>query len=504
MNPKVLIAGAGPVGLTLAVELTRYGVPVRIVDKAPAATDKSKAVVVWARTLELFDRAGLAEPLVAAGVKVKAANIVAGTRKIARFALDVSDTDYAYALMIPQYDTERILATHLRSLGVTVERGVGLAAFVDTGAGVRATIAGPDGASETVEADWLVGCDGAHSLVRHGLGMAFDGDTIPADFILADLRIAGGDLPVGELASYWHEKGVIIFLPLPGNRFRVIANMGSTSGTEAPEPTLAEVQAIIDERVPGGLIASDPVWLARFRINERKVEDYRSGRVFLAGDAAHIHSPAGGQGMNTGMQDAFNLAWKLALVVEGTCGEDLLASYSPERSAVAETVIAESGRLTKLAMLSNHFAQGARNFVARHLLGLKSVRRAAAEVLSEIGISYETSALNGGHARGLGGPLPGHRLSPRGRRPIGAGASPRFALFAGDAGEATAALRARHARLLEDDVRPAVAADGIWLVRPDGYVAMSAAAGDWKAVGDYLDALAPREPGASVAAVPTP
>ena len=494
MNPKVLIAGAGPVGLTLAIELARFGIPVRIFDKAPAPTDKSKAVAVWARTLELFDRAGLAEPLVAAGVKVKAANIIAGTTKIARVAFDGVDTDYAYALMIPQYDTERILDTHLRSLGVTVERGVELARFVDTGTGARASVTRADGTAEDIEADWLVGCDGAHSFVRHGLGMAFDGDTIPAEFILADLRISGDGPPVEELVSYWHEKGVVIFLPLPGNRLRLLANMEASTGAEAPEPTLAEVQAIIDERTPGGLVASDPVWMARFRINERKVADFRSGRVFLAGDAAHIHSPAGGQGMNTGMQDAFNLAWKLALVCRGEAHEQVLASYSSERGAVAETVIKESGRLTKVAMLSGHFEQAARNFIARHLFGLRSVRSAAAGILSELAIAYDGGPLNGGHARGLNGPLPGHRLSPRGRDLIGAGPTPRFALFADESSAASAAIIERHANLLEGAVRPAVAAGGIWLVRPDGYVAMSASAGDWRSVGDYLDGLTGNEP----------
>ena len=174
----------------------------------------------------------------------------------------------------------------------------------------------PAGRDETVRATYLVGCDGAHSTVRHGLGASFTGDTLPSDWALADIQI-DGDIPLDEMTICWTQEGILVFFPIAGRRFRVIADVGPVPADVEAAPTLDEIQTILDARGPAGLRARDAVWVSRFRINERKVKDYRRGRVFLAGDAAHVHSPAGGQGMNTGMQDAFNLAWKLAMVCQG-------------------------------------------------------------------------------------------------------------------------------------------------------------------------------------------
>ena len=219
----------------------------------------------------------------------------------------------------------------------------------------------------------LIGCDGAHSTVRHGLGMQFEGDTQPSDFILADLRLSGQSWKQNELYLFWHSAGVLGIFPIDRGRFRIIADAGTAkSGTLRPDPTLAEVQKVLDERGPGGITASDPFWLASFRINERKVADYRAGRVFLAGDAAHVHSPAGGQGMNTGMQDACNLAWKIALVHHGLAApEPLLDSYSTERSAVGRQVLKDAGRLTTLAIMKGGIPQAIRNHVASLVFGLR-------------------------------------------------------------------------------------------------------------------------------------
>jgi hypothetical protein len=235
---------------------------------------------------------------------------------------------------------------------------------------------------------------------------------------------------------------------------------------------------------------SDPVWLSGFRINERKVGDYRLGRVFVAGDAAHVHSPAGGQGMNTGMQDAVNLAWKLALVCRGTCAADrLLDSYSVERSAVGQQVLDAAGRLTAIGVMKNHTAQVARNLVAGFLFGLRPVRRTMADTLTEVSIGYAHSPLNGPSADRLGGPAPGERAPPvAGQVPVGAGNVPRFALFA-DPGDAVAGLMRDHVALLEPAVRPPFAAGGIWLVRPDGYTACVAREGDAGTIAAYLGEL---------------
>jgi 2-polyprenyl-6-methoxyphenol hydroxylase-like FAD-dependent oxidoreductase len=469
----------------MAAELARYRVPVRIVDKAPARTDKSKALAVWARTLELLERAGCAEAFAATGLKTGAADVLAGGKTIARVTFEHVASPFDYLLLIPQSETERLLEAHLESLGTKVERGVELTGFADSGDAVSCTIRRADGTSETVAASWLVGCDGAHSLVRQTLGLTFGGDTLETHFVLADVRVAGLAAPANELAIFWHEDGIAVFFPISPGRYRIIADVGS-----APrhDPTLEEIQAIVDRRAPGGVRVSAPIWLAGFGVNERKVRDYRVGRVFVAGDAAHIHSPAGGQGMNTGMQDAFNLAWKLALVEHALAGPELLESYSPERSAVAAQVLSDSGRLTRVAMARNHVVQDLRNFVAHRILGLSGTQHALADRLSEITVGYPDSPLNAGSARGLKGPRAGERILAG--RPFGAGDRPRFALMSKDDGDARAVLR-DHAPLLEPDLRSPPDDAGIWLVRPDGYVAATARAGEWQIIRDSLAKIAP-------------
>jgi 2-polyprenyl-6-methoxyphenol hydroxylase-like FAD-dependent oxidoreductase len=486
MNPQVLVIGAGPVGLTLAMELARYGVRVRIVDKNAGRTDKSKALAVWSRTLELLERAGCAGSFVAAGLPGRGANMYSGDRRIAHIALDQIHSAYNFALMLPQSESERLLEQHLASLGVRVERQVEATAFKDDGDGVDVTLRHADGGTEALRVDWLAGCDGAHSLARHGLGLQFEGDTLQSDWMLADVHVKGLPSPADEVAVWLHHEGLCAVFPITPGRYRVIADGGASQGERAADPTLEQMQALFDRRGPGGVTLGEPIWLSGFRINERKVREYRAGRVFLAGDAAHVHSPAGGQGMNTGMQDAINLAWKLALVCRGTLpAEPLLASYSPERSAVGDKVLADAGRLTQAATLRNPLAVAARNLVASLALGLPPLREAMVQNFSEITIGYPASPLNGPH---LGhGPAPGQRIAPvPGQPPIGAGREPRFALLA-EPGEELQAVLLEYAGLLEPQLRPPPQAGGIWLVRPDGYVAC--AAREPAKIGAYLEHL---------------
>jgi 2-polyprenyl-6-methoxyphenol hydroxylase-like FAD-dependent oxidoreductase len=480
----VLIVGAGPVGMTLASELARYRVPVRIVDKAAQRTDKSKALVLWSRTLELLDRGGGSAPFVDAGVKAEAFNFNAVNKVIGRASMARVQSPYPFGLMLPQSETERLLEERLLGFGVAVERERELVEFKNNAGGVEAGLRHADGRRETAAADWLIGCDGAHSTVRHGLGASFAGETLDSDWILADVRLRGYPFPDNENAVYWHREGIFVIFPISPGRFRVVADLPPSGVEHPPAPTLEQVQAVINRRGPIGLTAFDPIWLTAFRINSRKVSRYRWGRVFLAGDAAHVHSPAGGQGMNTGMQDAFNLAWKLALVVRGTCDEPLLDSYSPERSKVGDAVLKATERLTRVGTLRNPLAQTVRDLAGHVMLGLAPFQHALADTITEVSLGYPDSPLNG-PSLGRAGPQPGERVMPiAGQAPIGSGSTPHFALFA-ERTAATARLLDRFGDLLEPDLRPPFRKGGLWLARPDGYAACSAA--EPEIVAKYLD-----------------
>jgi 2-polyprenyl-6-methoxyphenol hydroxylase-like FAD-dependent oxidoreductase len=488
MQPEVLIAGAGPVGLTAACELARFGIPLRIVDKSAQRTDKSKALVLWSRTLELLDRGPVgAAPFVQAGFKAHAVNFVARDGELmGHVSMDNVKSPFPYGLMLPQSETERLLEERLQGLGVTVERQVEVLGFKSSDAGIQATLRRADGSEETVSSHWLLGCDGAHSIVRHTLGVPFAGETLDSDWMLADVHMKGYPYPDTEASVYWHKDGAFVIFPISPGRYRVLGDLPITSGAVPPAPTLEQVQAIIDRRGPGGMTAFDPIWLAGFRINGRKVSDYRSGRIFLLGDAAHVHSPAGGQGMNTGMQDAFNLAWKLALVIRNTCGDRLLDSFSPERSAIGDEVLKEAARLTTVGTLKNSTLQACRNLVSHFMLGFAAVQQEFADSMTEVNIGYPHSPLNAHSRSGHGGPKPGERGPIRdGEAPVGAGKSPLFALFAKDT-PASRTLLSKYSDLLESPPRSPYSDKGIWLLRPDGYVALAAKEDDVSEVDAYL------------------
>jgi 2-polyprenyl-6-methoxyphenol hydroxylase-like FAD-dependent oxidoreductase len=483
-HAQVLVVGAGPVGLTLANELARHGISVRIVDKATQRTDKSKALVLWSRSLELFDDAGYVDQFLPVGFQCHGAQVSNGNEVMARVTLDSSDSRFPFALMIPQSETERVLDEQLARRGVPVERSVELTAFADKGSSIEATLKKADGTTETLTADWLVGCDGAHSAVRHGLNFAFEGSTMESDWVLGDGFVPALE-PKDRMHIFWHRDGILAFFPIIGERWRVIADSIDGPGAGHRDPTLDELNRVMAHRGSPKLVMTDPVWLAAFRINERKVKDYRKGRVFLAGDAAHIHSPAGGQGMNTGMQDAFNLAWKLALVVKGNAKAALLDSYSPERTAVGDRVLRNAGRLTEVATLRNPMLQGIRNTVARFATGFPFVQHKMANQLTEMDIGYPESPLTVRDGDAGPGPKAGERWPER--LPAGAGGTK---FVAAGPGDVTAALAAKYPRLVVAANAQGPHAAGLRLIRPDGYVGYAGSAKDPLHAEAYLSTLA--------------
>jgi len=490
-NSNVLIAGAGPVGLAMAADLARYGVSVRLIEKSPERTDKSKALVLWSRTLELMDRMDCTAPFLTTGKKVTAVNITAGKEPITKITVDGVRTSHPYALMMPQCDTEELLGDFVTSLGVKIERNIELTNFVASADGVTSTLRHLDGTEETFESGWLIGSDGAHSTVRHKLGMEFAGEAMPSSWVIADVHLSDVPNPE-EISIAWHAEGILAVFPIKGSRYRVIADSGLThAGAASADPTVEDVQSILDVRGPGGITVSDPIWLTRFSINERKVANYRAGRVFVMGDAAHIHSPAGGQGMNTGMQDAFNLAWKLAMVSRGLGDEEtLLGSYSAERSPIADGVLKAAGRGTEVALMRGEFKQSIRNHITSFIFGLSPVKKKMADVLTEVSIGYPRSPLNAGCEYAGGGPEEGERAPVDvDHACVGAGDTPRFALYANEGDGKGSALIEKYSDLLEPGLRAPFERNGLWLVRPDGYVALATRHGRWDEVEQYLEVL---------------
>ncbi|HEX9329507.1 MAG TPA: FAD-dependent monooxygenase [Reyranella sp.] len=483
---SVLISGAGPIGLTMANELTRYGIPVRIVDKEPQRTDKSKALVLWSRTLELLEHGGYVEPFLKAGMQGHGVQISDGTNIVASARLDIMDTPYPYALLIAQSETERVLEECLAKRGVKVERRVTMESFAEKGAGIEAVLRKADGSSETVQADWLLGCDGAHSTTRHGLGFAFEGSTMDSDWCLADIHVTGLD-PQDHLHIFWHRDGILAFFPITPGRWRVIGDLGpATNNGHRADPTLEEIQALVAHRGNAGIKVSDPIWLSAFRINERKVKEYSRGRIFLAGDAAHIHSPAGGQGMNTGMQDAFNLSWKLNLVMNGIAKPSLLDSYSVERSAVGDMVLRNAGTMTEAAITRNPVVQTLRNTIVKFALGFPQVAHIVADTMSELNIGYPESPLTVAGSPHAHGVKPGVRWPDKLPSDI---TKSRFTAI-GPA-DVAADLATKFPKLVQAAASSKYADPrDLILVRPDGYVGFAGAAADRAGAEAYLRGIA--------------
>jgi len=394
----VLIVGAGPVGLTLAATCRKHGVSFRLIEKASVASDKSKALAVWSGTLEVLAGLGLAEPFVTNAMQFQGLHLTDKGREVGHIHTDEGvESRYSWPLILPQRRTEALLGAHLQAQGVKVEREMELLEFVQDAQGVTCRLRKVGGAEEQVVATYLVGCDGARSTVRHQLPVKFEGDTLASNFILADARIEGGGPDGCEVYASWNERAPVAIFPIEPGLWRVFTSRPTMENKEPP--TLEEIQESLDHAGLSHWKLRDPTWLSWFETNERVSDHLRIGRVFLCGDAAHIHSPAGGQGMNTGMQDAYNLAWKLKLLLEGVAAPEAVAdSYHLERHAVAQEVVEASGLLIRGALIKNPILTQFRRLAASMLTQLPAMHRLAAGKLSELHIHYQGSPLvdNGG------------------------------------------------------------------------------------------------------------
>ncbi|MCX4972359.1 NAD(P)/FAD-dependent oxidoreductase [Streptomyces sp. NBC_00620] len=363
---EVAVVGAGPAGLALAVTLAASGVDFVVLDKLAEGANTSRAAVVHARTLEVLDELGVSEELIARGIKVTRFAVREGSRRLLTVPFEKLPTAHPYTLMVPQYETESVLLDRLRALGGDVHRPYEVASVVQDEDGVTLTMS----TGETLRAAYAVGADGMHSTVREAAGIGFTGSAYSESFVLADAVMDWAPGP-GEVSLTFATDGLTVVAPLPGGHYRVVATVDDAP----PTPDLAFVQRLLDERAPGQAKVTGIAWSSRFRVHHRVADRYRAGRLFLAGDAAHVHSPAGGQGMNTGIQDGYALGQALAT--------GRLDGYEARRRPVAQRVVAFTDRMTRMATTRNPMARVVRN-IALPLLGHTAIPKKLATELAEL------------------------------------------------------------------------------------------------------------------------
>ena len=528
---EILVVGAGPTGLTMAAVLARHGLRPRVIDRAvePPA-DRSRAIVIQARTLELFEDLGIVKEVLGEALVVDEINFYGPSGRHGTLRIDPRwiDSRYGRIVTLPQERTEAILTGLVEQSGASVERGVELTGLTDRDGAAEATLRHADGREEQIAVDWVLGCDGLHSAVRGLSGIPFTGSTYPDEGLLGDVDIRW-PLPDGQLAICPGETGVLLAFPLPGARhFRIILIEPATGGVDERALSEAEFVGEVSKALPRFSDAA-PVevisrhWLTRYRLHRKGAPVYRRGRSFVAGDAAHIHSPVGAQGMNTGIQDAYNLGWKVALVARGEAPESLLDSYDAERRPVGETLLHFTDRFFALAVGGGRLGRIVRRilptFVVR-MLQLPVLRKRIARFVSQTGIRYRASALSveahgasrlEGHAPHAGDRAPDVELAPsRWLAELLQGPQHTLLLFtAGSTAllERSATMRdeisGRYGALVKpvilrlDPAHPAIgevdrrgaaharygAAQGaIYLVRPDGYIAFRGAGTDVEAL----------------------
>jgi len=458
-DTDVLIVGAGPVGLFLANECARRGLRWRLVEANPSQSKHSKALAIFPRTLEIFDMAGVAGPFLEIANRVTSVSVVTHEHRLAHMPFAPHESPYPFVAMVPQDVTERLLAQQLAGKGGSVEYETSFVSAVEHDDYVSATL-DRKGQRMELTAAFVVGCDGAHSAVRHLLKLPFEGAQYNDLFLLADVE-TNETIPADELQLCPSEFGPVAIFPMNSTRRRVVATIQTAEGDA---PSLDLVQRILSERAPRGIEARGLYWSSYFRIHHRHVAQLRVGRFFIAGDAAHIHSPFGGQGMNTGLHDVWNLVWKLDLALHGHGNEELLDSYSSERIPVIKHVMETTHLLTKAMGTPSKFAQALRDTVIPMVSRLAPFQHAFVQRLSELGIAYGGSPIVEGS---------GKRYFDDSLR--NGGIRSRFMLILNEDADATTKSAAEQLSGSFPDIVELRFShgQGVTLVRPDGYIAYS-------------------------------
>ncbi len=465
IDTDVLIVGAGPVGLFLANECARRGLRWRLIETKPSQSEHSKALAIFPRTLEIFDMAGVVDPFLEAANRVTSVDVIAHGRTLAHMPFAPEESPYPFIAMVPQNVTEKLLVEQLTRKNGAIEYETSFVSAVQYDDFVSVTL-DRKGQRRDLSAAWVVGCDGAHSAVRHLLNLPFKGAEYHELFLLADIE-TNETLPADRLQLCPNESGPLAIFPMSSTRRRIVATIPNAEGDA---PSLNLVKTILSQRAPSGIEARALHWSSYFHIHHRHVSRLRQGRIFLAGDAAHIHSPFGGQGMNTGLHDVWNLVWKLDLVLRGHGNEELLKSYSTERLPVIKNVIEITDFLTKAMATSNKFAQALRDAVIPMISHLAPFQHTFVQRLSGLGIAYRGSPIVEG---------PGKRYIDDSMRG-GIGILSRFLLVLGNDAESSTTEAARElAGSFPDIIELRLTqGQGVALVRPDGYIAHSTPSDD--------------------------
>ena len=489
IRSDVLIIGAGPTGLVLALWLTKLGVNVRVLDKTAEPGTTSRALAVQARTLELYRQLNLADAVVERGHKVPAVNLWVKGEPAARLPFERIGSDltpYPFLHIFPQDQHERLLIERLEALGVSVERRTELVSFTDGGERVIARLRGPEGQEETCEASYIAGCDGARSIVRETIGTGFRGGTYRQLFYVADVEAAGPALD-GELHVDLDEADFLAVFPLAGKgRARLI---GTVRDERADHANTLEFEDVSDRAITNLKVNVPKVnWFSTYHVDHRVTEHFRKGRAFVLGDAAHIHSPAGGQGMNTGIGDAINLAWKLATVLAGHAPDTLLDSYEAERIGFARRLVATTDRVFSFATAEGRIADILRTRVAPVLfpkvIAFEAVREYIFRTVSQITLNYRgcpLSAGSAGHVHG-GDRLPWVPIDGKDNFESLAAITWQVHVYGSASAELVTWCASHDVPLHVFDWRSehdaaGLARDASYLLRPDTYVALADASG---------------------------